>query len=57
MSHNLSHTIFRSDSYYYNRRVPERVRDAFGMSAVRVKLGIGSLRPCSLEPQNFSQKT
>ncbi len=39
MSHNLSHTILRSGSYYYNRRVPDRVKDAFGMSAVRLKLG------------------
>lgn len=39
MSHNLSHTILRSGSYFYNRRVPERVRDGFGMGAVRIKLG------------------
>ncbi len=39
MSHNLSHTILRSGSYYYNRRVPDRVRTAFGMRAVRLKLG------------------
>ncbi len=25
MSHKLSHTIFRSGTYYYNRRVPDRV--------------------------------
>ena len=39
MSHNLSHTILHSGSYYYNRRVPDRVKEAFGMSAVRLRLG------------------
>lgn len=39
MSHNLLHTIFRGQSFYYNRRVPQRLVEAFGCSAVRVSLG------------------
>ncbi len=39
MSHKFPHTTIRSGTYYYNRRVPRHVVEAFGMSAVQVSLG------------------
>lgn len=39
MSHKVAHTVLRRGAYYYNRRVPQRVREAFGRDAVRLNLG------------------
>ena len=39
MSHNLPHTILRSGSFVFNRRVPKAVVHDFGQEVVRVKLG------------------
>lgn len=39
MEHKLQHTVQRGSSYYYNRRVPDRVADAFGRKVVRHNLG------------------
>ncbi len=39
MAHKLQHTVQRGSSYYYNRRVPDRVADAFGLKVVRCNLG------------------
>ena len=39
MSHNLPHTILRSGSFVFNRRVPRAVVQDFGQEVVRVKLG------------------
>lgn len=39
MAHKLQHIVQRGSSYYYNRRVPDRVADAFGLKVVRYNLG------------------
>ena len=39
MSHNLPHTILRSGSFVFNRRVPKAVAQDFGQKVVRVRLG------------------
>ncbi len=39
MAHKSKHIVQRGCSYYYNRRVPEQVADAFGMRVVRCNLG------------------
>lgn len=39
MAHKLPHTVQRGSSYYYNRRVPDRVADTFGLKVVRYNLG------------------
>ena len=39
MSHNLPHTILRSGSFVFNRRVPRAVVQDFGQEVVRVRLG------------------
>lgn len=39
MVHNLVHTVKRGGTFYYNRRVPKNVSEAFGCNLVRVNLG------------------
>ena len=39
MPHNLPHTIIRSGSFVFNRRVPRAVQADFGCEYVRIKLG------------------
>ncbi|MEL6478967.1 MAG: DUF6538 domain-containing protein [Pseudomonadota bacterium] len=39
MAHKPPHTIIRNGSFVFNRRVPERVVQDFGSSAVRISLG------------------
>jgi hypothetical protein len=39
MACNLRHTFRRGTTFYYNRRVPKGVDDAFGCSVVRLNLG------------------
>lgn len=39
MVHKLRHTVRRGETYYYNRRVPKGVEEAFGCTLVRVNLG------------------
>ena len=39
VSHNLPHTIIRSGSFVFNRRVPRAVQADFGCEYVRIKLG------------------
>ncbi len=39
MAYNLRHTFRRGTTFYYNRRVPKGVDDAFGCSVVRLNLG------------------
>lgn len=39
MSHKIPHTTLRTDTYYYNRRVPRHAVEGFGMKAVQVALG------------------
>ena len=39
MSHNLSHTIIRSGSFVFNRRVPKAIQSDFGAEVVRIRLG------------------
>ncbi|MDK3017923.1 tyrosine-type recombinase/integrase [Pseudodonghicola flavimaris] len=39
MVYKLRHTVRRGETYYYNRRVPKGVAEAFGCTLVRVNLG------------------
>lgn len=38
MAHKMRHIVQRGSSYYCNRRVPDRVADAFGLNVVRYNL-------------------
>lgn len=40
MAHKMRYIVQRGCSYYYNRRVPDRVADAFGANVVRLNLGM-----------------
>ncbi len=40
MAHKMRYIVQRGCSYFYNRRVPDRVADAFGANVVRLNLGM-----------------
>ncbi|WP_323764176.1 tyrosine-type recombinase/integrase [Marinovum sp.] len=48
MAHKMRYIVQRGCSYYYNRRVPDRVADAFGAKVVRVNFGRDPSRAANL---------
>ncbi len=48
MAHKMRYIVQRGCSYFYNRRVPDRLVDAFGAKVVRLNLGMDPERAATL---------